>query len=74
VKELSHQQNLNEIKWYEHITFDMVKDHENILCGWIAGHQEFESLDDSIIACVCTNLFRDCLNRDDIPEPKAIIR
>lgn len=67
--------NLDSSKWYQGITsFKTVHSHENALCAYISSYEVFESLSDQEVMSVCTRLIRQFMGRNDIPEPKSILR
>ena len=62
-------------EWFRNLVgFECLQNHDNILLGWIYGCEEYEKLSDEIVKNECTKLFMKFTGRDDIPEPKDIIR
>jgi len=64
-------------EWYKGIHgFDVVAQHTNLLCGWIAGveAEQMEALPDHLVLNVCHELLKIFTNCDDIELPTKIIR
>ena len=72
---ISKLDEINESNWFENIPyFDIVKNHENILCAWLSGCEFVENFTDEKIARDCTILIRKFFRDESIPEPKKVIK
>lgn len=62
--------------WYKRIFgFDQIFTKNNTVVGWIAGDaaEHMESLTDTEIGKICTQLLRKFLKNENIPNPKSIL-
>jgi len=71
---MTHQTLVNR-KWYEGIcSIELVANQPSMLVCWISGNATFESLDDETISADLTQLLRQFMNDEQIPEPSAVLR
>ena len=72
---LSERDENNSKEWFKNLVgFECLRNHDNILLGWIYGCEEYENLSDEVVQKDCTKILMKFYDRNDIPEPIKLIR